>query len=193
MNPKDPAALEAIRLALFASAGRQSTDDVSGKAVALLQAEFVTHPDVKRVLRKVAGVDSQAAEKFVRNVLAKNPDRKIQAAACKAPFFARERNVQLAEMLKSNEAFRAGQERRFGKEHVEKVIANLDKAKREGDDLQKLLHDKYGDLVPDLSVGKPAPEVVIQAVDGSQAKLARSRARSWFSTSGRRGAVRAGP
>ncbi len=134
-NPKDPAAVEALLIALRTGGGPQNKNGVFGKVVALLQKEFVTSPAIKPALRMLASANDEAAEKLVRDVLAKNTDRKVQAVACKA------------------------------------LITALDRAKKDTDDLKKLLNDKYGDIFPDLSVGKTVPEVVIPAIDGKEAKL----------------------
>ncbi len=42
---------------------------------------------------------------------------------------------------------------------------------KEADELKKTLHEKYADLIVDVSIGKPAPEIVIQDIDGKEAKL----------------------
>ena len=43
--------------------------------------------------------------------------------------------------------------------------------KKEAVALRKTLHEKYGDVAADVSVGKPAPEIVIRDIDGKEAKL----------------------
>jgi thiol-disulfide isomerase/thioredoxin len=170
-NPKNPSAAEAAVQAIRLSGGARSKNGVFGKVVALLQKDFVTSPAIKPALRMLAHANDEAADKLVRDTLANNPDRKVQAAACKALASAQEANVQMAERLKSNDRLRADYEKAVGKEQVEKLIANVDKAKKEAEDLKKMLQDRYADIFPDLSIGKSVPEVVIQDIAGKEAKL----------------------
>jgi thiol-disulfide isomerase/thioredoxin len=170
-SSQDPAAVEPALLAVRLSGGPRNKSGVFGKAVALLQKDFVTSPAIKPALRVLAANNDEAAEKLVRDVLARNPDRKVQAAACKALIAVHENNAQLAERIQSNDRFRTDYEKSVGKEHVEKLLAGLDKAKNETDELKKMLRDKFSDIFPDLSIGKMVPEVVIQDAAGKEAKL----------------------
>ena len=54
-------------------------------------------------------------------------------------------------------------------------IAKAERGKAKIDGLKKTLHEKYGDVINDLSIGKVAPELKIQAVDGTEARLSALR------------------
>ena len=58
-----------------------------------------------------------------------------------------------------------------GKERVAEMIANTGKAKKDANELRSVFKDKYGDVFPDLSIGRFAPEVVSQEVTGKRATL----------------------
>ena len=54
-------------------------------------------------------------------------------------------------------------------------IAKAERGKAKIDGLKKTLREKYGDVINDLSIGKVAPEIKIQAVDGTEARLSALR------------------
>jgi thiol-disulfide isomerase/thioredoxin len=58
-----------------------------------------------------------------------------------------------------------------GREFVEKAVARGEKAHHDRQQLAALLKEKYADIIPDLSVGKKAPEVVAQDINGKKVKL----------------------
>ena len=139
----------------------KDTAAIWDKAVTLLRANWTDKPEIQKVLRIMGNRRDEAAAGLLRDVMAKNSDRKVQAMACKT----------LASSLTRDS-----------------------KTKKEGEELTKTLHDKYGDIYPDLSVGKMAPEIVMEAIDGKKAKLIAHCAARWSSSiSGRPGAVRARP
>ncbi len=59
-------------------------DNTLGKALAFLQDNFAARPQIKQLVRLLAATKAPAGEALLREVLAKNPDRRIQARACKA-------------------------------------------------------------------------------------------------------------
>jgi thiol-disulfide isomerase/thioredoxin len=145
------------------------------KAVGVLEKEYVKVPGVKRLLPLLASVVAisadEASEKFVRAVLEKNPDRVTQARAAQALANAYERAVTLADQLKDDKEMRLGFEREYGKEAAEKVITKAEKTRQSQKDLARLLKERYADIVPDLSVGGKAPEVIGRDLDGKEVKL----------------------
>src|ERR1700730_13210234 len=62
-------------------------------------------------------------------------------------------------------------ESRLGKEVVAERVSKGDRARQAGTELRALLIGKYADIVPDLSVGKKAPDVICQNLDGEEVKL----------------------
>jgi thiol-disulfide isomerase/thioredoxin len=62
-------------------------------------------------------------------------------------------------------------EKQAGKDFVKERLAKAEPARLELARLKKTLREKYGDLINDLSIGNTAPEIKIQAVDGTEARL----------------------
>ena len=101
-------------------------------------------------------------------MIARNPDRKIQAAAYKELIAHREQLVRLAEQLKDPK------QRRIDEKAEGKSRDGTDRQGRKGarvelDGLKKTLREKYGDLVNDLSIGNAAPR--------SRSRTSRARRR----------------
>jgi thiol-disulfide isomerase/thioredoxin len=167
-NPADPAALDAVNLALRNS-GPQSP--VWNKAIGLLQKDFVKVPKVKKLLRVLAYANDEPGEQFVRDVLARNPDRATQARAAMVLLDLAENTAESAGQLKDNKELREKVEQARGKDFVLRLLDKGEKARHEQRDLEKLIKDKYADVIPDLSVGKKAPEAVGQDLDGKTVKL----------------------
>lgn len=170
-NPKDKNAFDALYLALQQSGWGQAKTEVSTKAIALLKESYLTKPEVRKALRPLAQAGGPEGEKIVKEIATKNPDRLTQAMAYKALLKGKQQAVQVADMLEKNERYRQQVETRSGAAEVEKMLARGSKAKAEADEYAKILSDRYSDVVPDLSVGKPAPEIVINNVDGKEVKL----------------------
>ncbi len=119
----------------------------------------------------VANTGDEASEKFIRAVLEKNPDRATQARAAQSLANANEFVVTLANQLKDDKEMRRGFERQYSKETAEKIIARSGKMRQCQNELARLLKERFADIVPDLSVGGKAPEVIGRDLDGKEAKL----------------------
>jgi thiol-disulfide isomerase/thioredoxin len=169
-NPKDPAAVDAVSLALR-SGGPFSKGGAWDQVMDFVRETYAARPEIKRLLPMLSNIDDGSGAAVLREVVAKNPDRKLQAVACKALIRRGEMAAQIAERIKGNEAMRKNLEQQIGKEQAEKLLASTDKGKEDVDKWSKVLREKYSDVFPDLSVGKPAPEVVSQDVHGKEARL----------------------
>jgi thiol-disulfide isomerase/thioredoxin len=170
-NPKDPALVEALNLALRGSGGPQDKSGIYAKVLAALQKDCVKRPEIGLTVLMLAGVSDEPTKRFVRNVMTRNPDHKVQALACKTLLAMTANTLKTARQLKGDEKLRANLELRQGKAYVENLLARAENAEKDKDDLEKALKDKFADVFPDLSVGKPAPEVVSQDLDGKKVKL----------------------
>jgi thiol-disulfide isomerase/thioredoxin len=174
-NPKSADALDAINMALVTSGGPNGKVGTWNGAIKTLQASHVENPDLKkwaRLFRMLANSNDEAADKLLLDVMAKHPDHKTQARACQALSQGLARAADLGELLKTKPEIRNRYEPSYGgKEGVDKLIAGAPAAKKQADELTKTLRAKYGDVFPDLSVGKAAPDVVSQDLDGKAVKL----------------------
>jgi hypothetical protein len=175
-NPNDPSAFECLVLALHTSGGpRGPASTAWTKALDNVRANHVTSPEMGRVLKEMGNADDEPSQKLLREVLAQNPDHKIQGQACKALVGALENASRVADIIKRDPDQRKNAEVRQGKEAVEKLIADADRQKKEAEELTKTLQDKYGDVFADLVIGKPAPEVEGEDADSKTFKLSDYR------------------
>ena len=173
-NPKDRAVVVAFYMTLLTSGGPTGKVGTWPQAVKALQSDHVENPELKNgihLFRMLAGANDEAADKLLRDVMAKNPDRRAKGRACQALGQARSNAAAFGGELKSNADLRRNVEADLGKEVVEKLIAGIPAAKKEAEELAQTLREKYDDVCPDLSVGKPAPEAVSQGLDGKPVKL----------------------
>jgi thiol-disulfide isomerase/thioredoxin len=170
-NPKDPASLEALQLALMNSGGPFSKNGIWKKAIEQLRTNHVTDSAIRPALQFLRGTFDEDSLNLLQEVATKNKDRKIQASAWRAIAAGMETAVNVADKLKEDKALRGQVEERIGKELVEKVLADADKNRRAGEEAKKVLKERFADFAPDLSVGKPVPEVVSTDVNGKEVKL----------------------
>jgi thiol-disulfide isomerase/thioredoxin len=171
-NPEGPDAIDSLKMTL-----RTGTDNRDGtpretraKAVKILADHYVTKPAIKGLLRYLALYDDAQSRALVADVIARNPDRTVQLAAYKGLISYCELTMRFAESAKNPE-WLASIEKRSGKEYVRKSLAMAEAARPELDRLTKILHEQYADLINDLSIGKAAPEIRMQAIDGTEGRL----------------------
>jgi thiol-disulfide isomerase/thioredoxin len=173
-NPKGPDSFEALRLAL------QTSTDEDGNALAtrvaalkVLRKHHVSSPALnKRFLSLLAWFPEKEARQFLDDVIAHNPDRDIQARAVQALANSFERRAELAHLLATDVEYRARVEKSQGTAEVARRIAEADVNRSEAEKSRAVLRDRYADLIPDLSIGQPAPPLVGEALDGKRAALA---------------------
>jgi thiol-disulfide isomerase/thioredoxin len=170
-NLDGPVGFQALVGALNTSGGPASTAGVWAKAMTMLKAHYANKPEIKPLLRPLGSSNDEDAENLLREVMAKNPDRKLQALACKSLADGRETIGQMVEQLSQNPTLRRNFESVRGKDYVAKLIATADQKKKEGLELKKTLAEKYSDTITDVSLGKPAPEIVSQDLEGKETKL----------------------
>jgi thiol-disulfide isomerase/thioredoxin len=162
-------------MALITSGGATGKAATWPGIVEVLQAKYVTAPELKtavRLLRELASAHRPASDAFLREVIANNPDRRARGRACQALALGRERAAGLGERLKGNDAFRQSFERQMAdRAFIEHLIADAPAAKAEAEELSRTVREKYDDVCPDLSIGKSAPEVFSQDLEGRKVKL----------------------
>jgi thiol-disulfide isomerase/thioredoxin len=172
-NAKDPSAVDALGLVLqLGAAGGK--DSPHARALAVLQKDYVKSPHIRKVLQLLANAGDAGSRKLLDDVIAGNPNRKVQARAYEALIAAAEAAIKNGEQLK-NEAVRERVEKQRGKAFVEQLLARAEKAGKEIDGLKKVLQEKYADLAVDLTIGKPAPEVESEDLSGKKVKLSDLR------------------
>ncbi len=177
--PKGPDALEALKLAIQTSADEHGKAlPTRLKAIKILHDHYVTSPDLnKRFLSLLAWIQEKEARAFLDDVAARNPDRKTQARAVQALANGFERRAELARALSEDSQYRARVEEELGAAEVTRRISEEAAFRSEAEKLRGVLRERFGDLVPDLSIGQPAPPIVAESLDGSSAKLADLKGR----------------
>lgn len=170
-NPDAPTSVRAVLMALNTAGGPKGEAGTWKPVLKLLHEHFVTKPDLKRVLRMVAQAHDADGDAFIHEVIAKNPDRKVQAEAYQALISTRENEANLVDVLKKNEKFREQFEKNLGKEEAAKQVVKAEAAGREAEELKKTLHENYSDIVNDLSVGRTMPELTGEGLDGKTIRL----------------------
>ncbi len=155
-DPQGPKAIEALRMTLETSFGHKEPGltETRGKAVKILRDYY----------------DEADCTALLFDVIARNPDRNVQAAAYKIMIEARSELVSFAEQMK-NPKFRSIEEDYKGKAQVAEMIARGERARAELDGLNTTFREKYPEFYNDLSIGKPAPELVSHDLGGNEVRL----------------------
>ena len=166
--PEDPSAFDALERSLAYNTGVNNTQGRS-EALFLLCKNYADKPEIRKALRSAIGNGDEAGQTFVKRVLVRNTDRKIQALACKNLAVALRKSLSMADQLKKNEKTRSLLEKSAGKEYVDKLINGAGRAGKEADRLEKLLKEKYADVIP--TVGAKALQLVCHDLDGKDVKL----------------------
>jgi thiol-disulfide isomerase/thioredoxin len=174
---KDPEGLEAIDALnmTFRTSGTNvpkpdTVLETRARAIKFLRDHYVTKPAIKGFLRMMTRLDDDASRALVAEVIARNPDRTVQAAAYKDRAAYCDVLVRLADRLEDPKR-REFLEKLESKDALNDRVARAEKAKVELEGLRKTLRENYGDLYNELSVGYPALEIKTQTVDGSAATL----------------------
>ncbi len=171
-NPEGPEAIDALAMCFVKGQFEETAAglEIRARAIKIIREYYVTKPQIKRLLSVLCRIDEHDTRALVAEVIARNPDRKIQAAAYQAAIAHNEMLIALADEHK-NTKYRQMIEESRGKSHVVEELARAERAKIERDQLEKTLHANYGDLVSDLSIGNVAPEIKIPDLDGKSASL----------------------
>jgi thiol-disulfide isomerase/thioredoxin len=180
-NPEAVEAIDALKMALLTGSDQMahltSNDPQVGtaletraKAVKILQDYYVAKPSIKGLLRNLTLQDDPGSRALVTDVIARNPDRKVQVAAYKGLVSYCEMIIRFADSIKDSKRLEMV-EKQAGKDFVKERLAKAEPARLELARLKKTLREKYGDLINDLSIGNTAPEIKIKAVDGTEARL----------------------
>jgi thiol-disulfide isomerase/thioredoxin len=170
-HSNDPSAFSALILALQFSGGPAAKNGAWDKIIGAVEADYATSPQVMRIVRLLGQFADPASEKLLRAVVAKNTDHKVQGRAVKVLIDRHDNADKMVEQFADNEALRKNLERGAGKEFVAQLLAYAKQSKEETPKLKTILGVKYADVFPDLSVGKPVPEVVSQGLDGKEVRL----------------------
>jgi thiol-disulfide isomerase/thioredoxin len=171
-TPDAPEAIDALNLTLRTSSGLEPGDalETRAKAVKILRDYYVAKRSIKGSVGWLTRYDDPDCQALVAEVIARNPDRKIQMAAYKGQIAYHESLIRFAKLLDDPKRLDSVTKTE-GKDFVKERLAKAERAQIELDALKKIVREKYGNLINDLSIGQAAPEIKIQTVDGNTATL----------------------
>jgi thiol-disulfide isomerase/thioredoxin len=176
-DPEGPDALNALIMTLLTTGlGPKQTfeahNDTRAKAFALIHDHYLTKPEIKNLIELVVRFDNDPlAQQLVRDVIAKNPDRKVQAEAYKSMIDHRQSILKVVDYSNVSPERCEAAERSMGKEVAAEYFRKYDQTKKEVQEIAKILEQKYPELYFDLSIGQPAPEVISQDLEGRTTHL----------------------
>ncbi len=173
-NAKDPVVFYAL-IAVVGLSRETPADGPAAKALVLLENSHVTNPGLRAAAARLGQRGDPLSGRVLRAVVEKSPDKRAQAKACKVLADTREEFVRLAEEAKSSPRARGALTKKHGRELVRNVLAGVEQNKKDAALYRKLYQDKFAIILPDLSVGKKAPEVVSKDLDGKEVKLSQYR------------------
>ncbi|MFT3880290.1 MAG: TlpA disulfide reductase family protein [Gemmatales bacterium] len=176
-NPKDPSALDSLTWAMQTSGDSTAKNGIYQQALKIVRSAYMDSSDIKKLFPMLANSNNTDSTQLLRDVIARHPDRKVQAKAAKALASGLENAVQRAKMIQSRPEMRKNFEEQAGKEVVEALLVNADQNKKDAAELTKLVQDKYADVFPNLAIGQPAPEVINKDLDDKTVKLSDLKGR----------------
>jgi hypothetical protein len=171
-NPKDPVAVDALVWVVNNTTGvARGKESPRAKALAALLKEHVTSDRIGRVCPGLVRSQDKESADLLRAILDKNPDKDVQGLAC----------LSLAQQLK-------GRADRTAEEQPKEA----EKLRKESEELFERAADKYADVkfgrgkIGDtaktelfelrfLSIGKEAPDIEDEDIDGKKFKLSDYR------------------
>ena len=174
-NPNDRAALDMLGFVLRNGGnGILPADSPSRTALTIIERDHLADPQMDRIVRLLDISSPDEFARLVKTVQDKHPDKKMQGRACDKLCNYHTGLVRFGKKLRDDASFKSRIERVYSKSFVAKVIIEIDKNRLEAGVQDKLLKAKYADLIPDL-IGRVAPEVKCENLDGQTVKLSALR------------------
>jgi len=171
-NPEAPEAIDALKMTLLTSNGPKPDTalETRAHAIKILRDYYVAKPSIKNVVTLLTRYDDQDSRTLVAEIIARNSDRKVKLATYRGQVDYCEMLIRFEKLLKDPENLESVTQAE-GKDFVNARLAKAEKARHELSGLKQTLHEKYGDLINDLSIGNAAPEIKARALDGKEAML----------------------
>jgi hypothetical protein len=201
-NPKAPAAVDALiwvvappDQVVTPPSSKSDPDSPRTKALRILLRDHVQSEKLGNLCQSLGYVQDEESQPLLRAVLEKSRHRNVQAQACLALARQTETRLRQARLFKNDTKMAKQYEGMMGKEAVEKLVkADADKLSKEaegfyqrigkefadvpgdrGDTMGKLAERRLETLRHPILVGKPAPEIAGEDIDGTKFKLSDYR------------------
>jgi thiol-disulfide isomerase/thioredoxin len=174
-SPDGPDAIAALNMAVMTSDAVFASDasaselrETRRKTFALLRGHHAAGPRINegRLIGILSSVDDPEAAALLDDVIARNPDRRLQAKVVVSRIDWRQSVARFGDSLKNDPKHRAMYLARLGSEKLAKTIAAGEKARGEIAPLEKIVREKYADVVNDLSIGAHVPALVSEDLAG---------------------------
>jgi thiol-disulfide isomerase/thioredoxin len=171
-NPVGAEAIDALKMTLQTSNGTEPgiALETRARAISVLREHYLTKPSIKGFLSILVPYEDADSKALVAEVIARNPDRKLQAAVYKEQIAYCQAVTRLIDYVKDPKRLETI-EKYHGKDGVKAQLVKAEKAKAELERLRDTLRDNYSDLYNALSIGDVAPEVEMQTFDGKPTRL----------------------
>jgi hypothetical protein len=189
-NPKEAVAVEALVWVVE----NATVTPAAEKAVDLLIQDHLQNDKVKNLGRRISFIPAPAAEKLLRAVLGKATEPEAQVQACNALAQFLKNKSEAVHLLKgADEELVKQVELMYGKDFAKKMREiDPDKAAKEAEELYERIINKYADVkdigkvlaesaksslyeMRNLALGKVAPEIEGEDIDGKKFKLSDYR------------------
>lgn len=169
-HSSDPSAVEAA--VLVTQLIRPGRSEARTKALELLKGDVGKQVAVRRHLRELTmnPFDDEGFE-VVLSLSKDHPDKPTRGWALYALSKGFEGRNQLAERLEKDEKVREQYEKNYGKEVVKELMNKATNARFRARQYRTRLNKEYPGVFPDLSVGKPIPDLEAEDLDGKKVKL----------------------
>jgi tetratricopeptide (TPR) repeat protein len=192
-HSRDPAALDALVWVIIRTRhfGSSASNSAWSRALGILERDHLTSDQLAVALEWLSEADHQASETFLRQVLDQNPSHEVQGKACLALAQFLQRQARLFERMKSlplldlsdigvvlREALlRQAAARRLqeSEELFERVVEKYAEVKDGRATLSARAKAELYQRRGTLALGKPAPEIEGEDIDGQQFKLSDYR------------------
>jgi len=172
-NPKDNAALDALGWVFRNYSVMTSTQDPSSEKIfSLLTGNHAANPGIGELLPLLARNNNPAAEKLLRAVLEKTPSTDAQGQACFALASSLKNQAELAARQKKDSA--AVELTKQAETLFDRVVKDFAKVKQGKATLGELAEPELFEI-RFLAVGKTAPDITGEDIDGKQFKLSDYR------------------
>ena len=118
-NPEGPEAIDALTMCFVKGRFKETAAglEIRARAIKIIRDYYVTKPQIKRLLSVLCRIDEEDTRALIDEVIARNPDRRIQAAAYQAAIAHNEMLIALADEF-NNAKRRQAMEQAHGRNDV---------------------------------------------------------------------------
>jgi hypothetical protein len=193
-NPKNPVAVDALIWVVRNSPRQAGRDSPRTKAIELLRTNHIRSEKLAAVCSSLGYSPDSASQKLLREAIQKSPHRAVRGTACLALAQNLKEQIDIMGRIRDQPRMAQAYEQSLGKESVEALKKqDPDKVAKEVESLFKRVAAKYADLtdprqrkmgdvankelyeIRNLAVGKVAPDITGEDIDGKKFRLSDYR------------------